>query len=85
MPTALAMAIRCSTALVDPPSAMTSVIALSKAARVMMSRGLMSRFINSRMALRMSLASEDKHYKAYLPATEHSTRFSGSSAGTLEL
>ncbi len=36
------MAIRCSTALVEPPSAITTTMAFSKAWRVMMSRGLMS-------------------------------------------
>jgi hypothetical protein len=35
--------------LVDPPVAITKVIAFSKAVRVMMSKGLMSRFISSRM------------------------------------
>ena len=39
------------TALVDPPSAMTTVIAFSNAARVMMSRGLMSAFSSSSTAL----------------------------------
>ena len=39
---ACAMAKRWSTALVEPPSAMMTASALSKAARVMMSRGLMS-------------------------------------------
>ena len=38
----LAMAMRCSTAFVDPPSAMTTAMAFSKAALVMMSRGRMS-------------------------------------------
>ena len=38
-----AIASRCSTALVDPPSAMTTVIAFSNALRVRMSRGLMPR------------------------------------------
>ena len=42
MPTACAMAIRWSTALVDPPSAMMSTMAFSNAARVMMSLGLRS-------------------------------------------
>ena len=45
------MAMRCSTALVDPPRAMVSTIAFSKALKVMMSLGLMSRFISSRMYL----------------------------------
>ena len=39
------------TALVDPPSAMTTVIAFSNAARVMMSRGLMSALSSSSTAL----------------------------------
>ena len=39
MPAAWAIASRCSTALVDPPSAMTIVIAFSNAWRVRMSRG----------------------------------------------
>ena len=37
-----AMASRCSTALVEPPRAMTTLMAFSKAGRVMMSEGLMS-------------------------------------------
>ena len=37
-----AMAIRCSTALVEPPSAITTTIAFSNASRVITSRGLMS-------------------------------------------
>ena len=44
MPTECAMAMRCRTALVEPPVAMTQTIAFSNAARVMMSRGLMSFF-----------------------------------------
>ena len=40
-PAACAIASRCSTALVDPPSAMTVVIAFSNALRVRMSRGRM--------------------------------------------
>ena len=48
---ARAMASRCSTALVEPPSAITTVIAFSKAARVMMSRGLMSALSSSRIVL----------------------------------
>ena len=38
---AWAIASRCSTALVEPPSAMTTVMAFSNAFFVMMSRGLM--------------------------------------------
>ncbi len=41
--TVCAMAIRCSTALVEPPRAITTVMAFSNASRVRMSRGLMSR------------------------------------------
>ena len=44
------MASRCSTALVEPPSAMTTVIAFSKASRVMMSSGRMPRLISSSTA-----------------------------------
>ena len=50
-PASLDMASRWSTALVLPPSAMTVVIAFSKAFGVMMSRGLMSRFSSSSKAL----------------------------------
>ena len=39
---ARAMAMRCNTALVEPPSAMTTVMAFSNAFRVMMSSGLIS-------------------------------------------
>ena len=46
-PAERAIARKWSTALVEPPVAMTSTIAFSKAARVMTSRGLMSRFISS--------------------------------------
>ena len=46
-PMVLAMASRCSTALVDPPRAMTTVMAFSNASRVMMSEGLMSFAISS--------------------------------------
>ncbi len=49
--TACAMARRCSTALVEPPSAMMMTIAFSNAARVMMSRGLMSAFSSSSTVL----------------------------------
>ncbi len=65
-----AMAIRCSTALVEPPSAMTITMAFSKASRVMMSRGLMSFSIRFRIAL---------------PAATHSSSFFGSVAGVDEL
>mmetsp|Transcript_15904 Transcript_15904/g.41237 ORF Transcript_15904/g.41237 Transcript_15904/m.41237 type:complete len:264 (+) Transcript_15904:302-1093(+) len=66
---ALAIASRCSTALVEPPVAMMSTIAFSNAARVMMSRGLRSIF------MRLSSAA---------PAIRHSSRFRGSSAGMEE-
>ncbi len=46
----LAMARRCSTALVDPPSAITTAMAFSKASLVMMSRGRMSRARSSTTA-----------------------------------
>ena len=42
-----AIASRCNTALVEPPSAMTTVIAFSKASRVMMSSGFRSLRISS--------------------------------------
>ena len=45
-PAACAIASRCSTALVEPPSAMTMVIAFSNALRVRMSRGRMPRSIS---------------------------------------
>src|SRR3989344_4759250 len=44
---ARAIAMRCSTALVEPPSAITTVMAFSNAFFVMMSRGLMSLFRSS--------------------------------------
>ena len=47
-PTACAMASRCMTALVDPPVALTTVTAFSKALRVMMSDGRML-FSSSRL------------------------------------
>mmetsp|Transcript_80 Transcript_80/g.178 ORF Transcript_80/g.178 Transcript_80/m.178 type:complete len:206 (-) Transcript_80:693-1310(-) len=65
-PAASAMAIRCSTALVDPPSAITVTIAFSNAARVMMSLGLRSSLRRFRIAA---------------PAIRHSSIFRGSSAG----
>ena len=54
---ACAMASRCSTALVEPPSAMTTVMAFSNALRVMMSSGLMPcriRFTTAAPACRQS-------------------------------
>lgn len=56
MPTEWAMAMRCSTALVLPPVAITVTIAFSNAARVMMSRGRMSFF---------------RSWSAYRPAMLH--------------
>mmetsp|Transcript_19236 Transcript_19236/g.59337 ORF Transcript_19236/g.59337 Transcript_19236/m.59337 type:complete len:219 (-) Transcript_19236:664-1320(-) len=64
-----AMAIMCSTALVEPPVTMIIVRAFSKAALVMMSFGLRSRSSSVRMAL---------------PARRHSSTFSGESAGELD-
>ena len=69
-PTERAIAIRCSTALVEPPSTITTTIAFSKAARVMMSRGLRSSSSRLRIAA---------------PARRHSSSFAGSSAGVDEL
>mmetsp|Transcript_721 Transcript_721/g.2356 ORF Transcript_721/g.2356 Transcript_721/m.2356 type:complete len:267 (-) Transcript_721:643-1443(-) len=70
MPAARAIAMRWSTALVEPPRAMTVTIAFSNAVRVMMSRGLRSFSSMLRTAA---------------PALKHSTAFRGSSAGTEEL
>ena len=64
--TALAIAIRWRTALVEPPSAIVTAIAFSNASRVMISRGLMS------FSIRMRIAA---------PALKHSSSFSGASAG----
>ena len=69
MPTERAMAMRWSTALVLPPRAITVTMAFSKAARVMMSRGLMS--FSSRL-------------RTAAPARSHSWRFRASSAGVDE-
>nr|GMD84649.1 Uncharacterised protein [Ipomoea batatas] len=69
-PTDLAIAIKCRTALVDPPSAMTITIAFRSDFGVMMSRGFKSIFSKS---------------KRYLPARRHSSNFRGSSAGVEEL
>lgn len=68
--THLAIAIKCSTALVEPPSAITTTIALRSDLRVMISRGFKSIFSNS---------------SRYFPANRHSSNFSGSSAGVDEL
>ena len=65
-PTARAMAMRCSTALVEPPTAITIAIAFSNASRVMTSRGLMS------FSSKLRITS---------PARRHSSILSGSSAG----
>lgn len=68
--THLAMAIKCRTALVDPPRAITVTIALRSDLGVMMSRGFKSILIKSRR---------------YFPARRHSSNFRGSSAGVEEL
>ena len=69
-PTARAIAMRCSTALVEPPRAMTITIAFSNAARVMTSRGLTSFSISARTTA---------------PARRHSSSLAGSVAGVEEL
>ncbi len=69
-PTERAIAIRCSTALVEPPSTIVTTIAFSNAARVMMSRGFKSSSSRRRIAA---------------PARRHSSCFAGSSAGVDEL
>ena len=61
-PAARAIAIRCSVALVEPPVTITRRTAFSKAARVITSRGLMSR------AMQVASASA---------ARRHSSTFSG--------
>src|SRR6187551_3819853 len=66
MSTDFAMAMRWSTALVDPPVAITTVMAFSNALRVMMSRGLRSSASRLRMAL---------------PAAAHSSFLDWSMAG----
>ena len=66
----LAIAIKCNTALVDPPRAMTVTIALRSDLGVIMSRGFKSIFSNS---------------TRYFPANWHSSSFNGSSAGIEEL
>lgn len=66
----LAIAIKCNTALVDPPKAMTMAIALCSDLGVIMSRGFMSIFIK---------------FSKYFPARRHSSNFNGSSAGVEEL
>ena len=68
--TARAIAMRCSTALVDPPSTMTITIAFSNAVRVMMSRGFTSFSISARTTA---------------PARRHSSSLAGSVAGVDEL
>ena len=69
-PTAFAMAIRWSTALVEPPRIVMTVMAFSNASLVMMSRGFRSRSINKRMAA---------------PTRAHSSRLAGLLAGIEEL
>jgi hypothetical protein len=66
----LAMAIKWSTALVDPPRAITITIAFCKDFSVIMSLGFKSFFKSSRR---------------YFPARRHSSNFSESSAGVEEL
>ena len=68
--TDLAMAIRWSTALVEPPSTETITMAFSNASRVMMSRGF---------------RSSSSRFLIAAPAREHSSSFAGSSAGVEEL
>ncbi len=65
-----AMAIKCNTALVEPPSTVTSTMAFSNASRVMMSLGLIS------FSRRFFMAS---------PALKHSSSFFSSIAGVDEL
>src|SRR5690606_9928366 len=65
-PAACATAMRWRTALVEPPSTVTNVMAFSKAARVMMSLGRRSRSRSPRSAA---------------PAAVHSSSFAGSVAG----
>ena len=56
-PAACAMASRCSTALVEPPRAIATVMAFSNALRVRMSDGLISCLIRSSTALPAALQS----------------------------
>mmetsp|Transcript_100366 Transcript_100366/g.323943 ORF Transcript_100366/g.323943 Transcript_100366/m.323943 type:complete len:218 (+) Transcript_100366:671-1324(+) len=70
MPAVAAIARRCSTALVEPPSAFTTTMALSKDFLVRMSSGFRSRSRSMRMAS---------------AARWHSWRFSGEVAGAEEL
>src|SRR5690554_8064095 len=64
------MANKCKTALVDPPQAITRVMAFSKALRVMISLGFISLSNNQRIAC---------------PASRQSSRFSGDIASCAEL
>ena len=64
--TARAIAMRCKTALVDPPRMMVTTMAFSKAFRVMMSRGFKSSSSSRRIAA---------------PAARHSCSFSSDVAG----
>ena len=66
IPHACAIAIKCNTAFVLPPRAITMVIAFSKAALVMISLGFKSIFNKCLIAF---------------PAKKHSSIFNGSSAG----
>ncbi len=65
-----AIANRCSTALVDPPRAMTTVMAFSKALRVRMSRGRKPSFTN---------------FTTASPARRESALFSSPTASCAEL
>ena len=69
-PAARAIAMRCSTALVEPPSTITITIAFSKDSRVMIRLG------------RRSISSSRR---TAAPARRHSSRLSGSVAGVHEL
>ena len=69
-PAARAIAMRCNTALVEPPRAITTTMAFSKASRVMIRRGLRSR---------------SSRFRTAAPARRHSSRLSASSAGVHEL
>jgi len=64
------MAMRCSTAFVEPPSTITITMAFSNASRVMMSLGL---------------RSASKRWRMAAPARTHSSSFAGSVAGVEEL
>ena len=69
-PAARAMAMRWSTAFVEPPSTITITIALSKAFRVM---------------IRLGRRSSSSRFRSAAPARRHSLRLAGSRAGVQEL